>query len=343
MIDRPRPRAQRWEELRSPRRTRHDLGPLGRLARTQKRLIEESQAKLHEQHLLLQAAVDNMSDGLIMFDGAAKVVVCNRRYLEMYNASPQIVKAGCALRDLLVHRKEMGGFSGEIDEYIADSLASTASGKASVKIKEFADGRVIQIKDQPLTGGGWVAVHEDITERRRTERRIAHMAHYDALTDLPNRVLFFDRLKRALSGLADTNGVAVMYLDVDRFKTVNDTYGHSTGDKLLKELAERLLQCTREADILARLSGDEFAIVQSGVRQTADAALLAKRILDGVRAPFDLDGNKLVANLSIGIAMAPHDGVEEDQLLKKADLALYDSKAKGRGTYRFFSPEIDAA
>src|ERR1700722_3445709 len=282
MVDRLRRDAQSREGLRPPRRALRRLRPNGRLVLTQKRLIEESQAKLREQHLMLQAAVDNMGDGLIMFDGATKVVVCNRRYLEMYNASSEIVKPGCMLRDLLIHRMATGGFSGDIDEYIADSLASTASGKASVKIKEFADGRVIQIKDQPLAGGGWVAVHEDITERRQTERRIAHMAHHDALTDLPNRVLFFDHLKRALSDLTNRSGLAVMYLDVDCFKAVNDTYGHLIGDKLLKGLAERLLRCTREADIIARLGGDEFAVIQSAVHQTADAALLAQRILDGI-------------------------------------------------------------
>jgi PAS domain S-box-containing protein len=172
-------------------------------------LIEESQAKLREQHQLLQAAVDNMTDALIMFDATARMVVCNRRYLEMYRVSSDVVKPGLALRDLLIHREANGGFSGDIDEYIADSLASTATGNPSIKIKEFADGRVIQIKDQPMASGGWVAIHEDITERRMAERRIAHMAHYDSLTDLPNRVLFFEHLRSALSRVPTQGGIAV--------------------------------------------------------------------------------------------------------------------------------------
>ena len=325
------------EKFRAPRGEIRRVSRSGRFERAYARLIEESQADLREQNQRLQVAVDNMSAGLIMFDGSARVVVCNKRYLEMYCASPEVVKPGCTLRDLLIHRKATGGFSGDIDEYIADSLASTATGNPTVKIKEFSDGRVIQIKDQPLSGGGWVAIHEDITERRRAERRIARLAHYDPLTDLPNRVLFFENLRSALSRVATGGGIAVLYLDVDRFKTVNDTHGHSVGDRLLKGIAERLRQCTRETDTVARLSGDEFAIIQSTLHRPADAAHLASRILEGMKKPFEFDGRRLTADVSIGIAIAPRDGVEEDKLLGNADMALYDSKAHGRGTYRFFS------
>ena len=325
------------EKFRLPRRAIHRFSRSGRFERAYARLVEELQADLREQNQRLQVAVDNMSAGLIMFDGSARVVVCNRRYLEMYRASPEVVKPGCTLRDLLIYRKATGGFSGDIDAYIADSLASTATGNPSVKVKEFSDGRVIQIKDQPLSGGGWVAIHEDITDRRRAERRIARLAHYDPLTDLPNRVLFFENLKSALSRVATGGGIAVLYLDVDRFKTVNDTYGHSVGDGLLKGIAERLRQCTREADTVARLSGDEFAIIQCALHRPSDAALLASRILNGMKQPFEFDGRRFAADVSIGIAIAPRDGVEEDKLLGNADMALYESKAQGRGTYRFFS------
>ena len=161
--------ASGWGKFRLPRAFRR-LSLSGRSERAYTRSLEESLAELREQNQRLQVAVDNMSAGLIMFDGSARVVVWNRRYLEMYCASPEVVKPGCALRDLLIHRKATGGFSGDIDEYIADSLASTATGNPTIKIKEFSDGRMLQIKDQPLSGGGWVAIHEDITERRRAER-----------------------------------------------------------------------------------------------------------------------------------------------------------------------------
>jgi diguanylate cyclase (GGDEF)-like protein len=328
------------EKFRPPRRR---FSRSGRFERADARLVEECLSELREQNQRLQVAFDNMSAGLIMFDGSARVVVCNSRYLEMYCASPEVVKPGCTLRDLLIHRKAAGGFSGDIDEYIADSLASTATGNLTVKIKEFSDGRVVQIKDQPLSGGGWVAIHEDITERRRAERRIARLAHYDPLTDLPNRVLFFENLKSALSRVATGGGIAVLYLDVDRFKTVNDTHGHSVGDRLLKGIGDRLRQCTHEADTVARLSGDEFVIIQSTLHRPSDAALLASRILNGMKKPFEFDGRRLAADVSIGIAIAPRDGVEEDKLLGHADMALYDSKARGRGTYRFFSFEAGDA
>ena len=282
-----------------------------------------------------------MTDALIMFDATARMVVCNRRYLEMYRVSSDIVKPGLALRDLLIHRQANGGFSGDIDEYIADSLASTATGNPSIKIKEFADGRVIQIKDQPMASGGWVAIHEDITERRMAERRIAHMAHYNSLTDLPNRVLFFEHLRSALSRVPTQGGIAVLYLDVDRFKAVNDTYGHAVGDRLLKGAAGRLRRCVRDVDTVARLGGDEFAIIQSTVREPFEAALLASRILDEIETPFEFDGHRLAAGLSIGIAIAPRDGLDEDKLLSNADIALYASKATGRSRYRFFSLEME--
>jgi diguanylate cyclase (GGDEF)-like protein len=329
------------EKFRTFRREPRRVTQNKRFDRSYQRLIEESQAKLRDQHQLLQAAVDNMTDGLIMFDGSARVVVCNRRYLEMYRASPEVVKPGLTLRDLLIHRRATGGFYGDIDEYIADSLASTATGNPSIKIKEFANGRVIQIKDQPLPSGGWVAIHEDITERRRAERRIAHMALYDSLTDLPNRVLFFERLRSALSRVPTQGNIAVLYLDVDRFKVVNDTYGHAVGDRVLKGAAGRLRRCAREADTVARLGGDEFAIIQSTVHEPSDAALLASRILDEIETPFEFDGHRVAPGVSIGIAIAPRDGLEEDKLLSNADMALYAAKARGRGTYCFFSLEME--
>ncbi len=305
------------------------------------RLIKESEKRLVEQHRLLQAAVDNMADGLIMFDGEARVVVCNQRYLQMYNASPEVVRPGCSLRDLLLHRKATGGFFGDVEDYIADSFARTATGAPSTKIKEFDDGRVLQIRDHPLAGGGWVATHEDITERRRTERQIAHMALHDPLTDLPNRVLFCQRLEQALVRVRRGGGLAVLYLDVDHFKTVNDTLGHPIGDELLRGIARRLRECVREIDTIARLSGDEFAVIQTGSGQPEAAVTLATRILETMKVPFSLDGQQVLADVSIGIALAPGDGIEAGELLKNADIALYGSKADGRGTFRFFKLQMD--
>ena len=183
---------------------------------------------------------------------------------------------------------------------------------------------------------------EDVTDRKLSEERIAHLAHYDALTDLPNRLFFREQLEQALKHVRRGEQLAVLYLDLDKFKGVNDTLGHQGGDELLKAVAGRLRGCLRETDIVARLGGDEFAVVQTAVERPSDVTDLVKRIHDAIRAPCELLGHELSTDASIGIAMAPDDGIEPDQLPKNADLAMYGAKADGRGTYRFFEAEMDA-
>jgi diguanylate cyclase (GGDEF)-like protein/PAS domain S-box-containing protein len=187
-----------------------------------------------------------------------------------------------------------------------------------------------------------LSVMEDVTERKRSEARIAHLAHYDALTDLPNRVLFRDQLEQALQRVSRGDRLAVLYLDLDQFKTINDSLGHPVGDELLKVVAARLRDCLRETDVVGRLSGDEFAIIQSAITEPADVIDLATRIHATLREPCEAGGHQLVADASIGIAMAPQDGTDPDQLLKNADLAMYAAKAAGRGIFCFFEPAMDA-
>jgi diguanylate cyclase (GGDEF)-like protein/PAS domain S-box-containing protein len=188
-----------------------------------------------------------------------------------------------------------------------------------------------------------LGVAEDVTERKNAEQRIAHLAHYDALTGLPNRVLLRERLEQELALVRRGGKLAVLYLDLDHFKSVNDTLGHSTGDELLKAVTERLRDRLSEADIFARLGGDEFAIVQTGLEHPTDAIKLAQRLRDAVtQTVYELDGHQVVADISIGIALAPQDGAQVDQLLKCADMALYGAKSEGRGTYRYFEAEMDA-
>jgi diguanylate cyclase (GGDEF)-like protein/PAS domain S-box-containing protein len=187
-----------------------------------------------------------------------------------------------------------------------------------------------------------VGVIEDVTDRKQSEARIAHLAHYDALTDLPNRVFFREQLDQALKRIRRGEKLAVLFLDLDKFKGVNDTLGHQGGDELLKTVAGRLQGCVRETDIVARLGGDEFAIVQTDVTDASAVTELAERIHGVLRQFCELQGNRFSMDASIGIAMAPADGTEADQLLKNADLAMYGAKADGRGTYRFFEAEMDA-
>jgi len=259
----------------------------------------------------------------------------------MYGLSRDVVKPGCTLRDLLEHRKAMGTFADDIDQYLAEMFETLSTGATMAKLVNLPDGRTIAILNHPMADGGWVATHDDITERQRAEQQIAHMARHDALTDLPNRMLFRERLVEALAGVSRGSKLAVLYLDLDRFKGVNDTLGHPMGDELLKLVAGRLRHCVRDTDTVARVGGDEFAVIQAGIEEPLDTAILARRISEAVSAPYDLAGHAVVVDTSIGIALAPSDGLEPDGLLKAADMALYGAKADGRGTHRFFEAAMD--
>jgi diguanylate cyclase (GGDEF)-like protein len=292
--------------------------------------------------MLLDTVLNNMCQGVLMFDNDAHMVFCNQRYIEMYGLSPELVVPGCGLRELLNHQRAVGTFCGDEESYIVELLDVLAQGKASNAVAKATDGRVFSIVNKPIAGGGWIATHEDISDRQRAEERIVHMARHDALTDLPNRTMFRERLEYELKRIKRGDALAVLCLDLDHFKSVNDTLGHPVGDELLKVVAERLRRCIREPDTIARLGGDEFAIIMTGMHAPTDPVVLAKRIRQAVIKPYILDGHQILADISIGISLAPIDATEPDLLLKNADMALYGAKADGRGTYRFFEPEMDA-
>ncbi len=426
----------------------------------------------NDQRIALNAAINDMSQGLLMFDAAERIVVCNRRYIEMYGLSPDVVKPGLALRDLLAHRLERGSFTGDVDQYHRNLRAGLAETKAYSCTVQIGDGRSIRIVNQAMANGGWVATHEDITERRKAElelertkafldtvienvpvtvfvkdvreqryvlvnraaeqlwgiprdevigkhaldlfpkqtadlivardgellahsgqqfhvthqvetphngtrlvelrriaildehgkpeyllgvvedvteraradERIKYMAHHDLLTGLSNRALFMEKIEEAGARLRRRGETfTVFMLDLDRFKNVNDSLGHPEGDSLLKETAQRLKSALRETDVLARLGGDEFAILQAGeANQWEDASSLADRIVEIMTRPYDISGNKVSIGTSIGIALAPADGIEPSELMKKADLALYRMKSEGRNGYRFFDAQMTA-
>jgi len=302
-----------------------------------------SATALAEQSQQIKSALNNMSQGLCMFNAKAEIVICNDVYLHMYDLSPDIVKPGCTLRRLIEHRKEVGLFSGDVDHYVASILANVASGQTRSHIGATADGRVINIVDRPMARGGWVVTHEDISDRRRAEEKIAYMARHDSLTDLANRAQFSERIEYELArARRSSEGFAIFVIDVDHFKTVNDSLGHPVGDRLLRGVAERLRRATRASDTVARLGGDEFAILQTLENQSTESVrALARRLLLNASAPYEIDGHQVLTSISIGVAMAPRDGEDTSELLKNADLALYRAKTDGRNEYRIFEAAMD--
>ncbi|MBI5260460.1 MAG: EAL domain-containing protein [Bradyrhizobium sp.] len=430
----------------------------------------EAQRRLEAERLRLDTALNNMTHGLIFYDASGRMVTCNRRYIDMYNLSADVVKPGCRFQDVMQHRKDRGSFNGNVEEFCSLVMKGVASGKPAQRVLESRDGRSFQVLNKPLGQGGWIATIEDITERRHleqerdrnyaflrnildhipsqisvkdvrdrrylvvnrvaeehwgrsrdaiigktpfeifskdsadvitdydnrtlqsadglfldehewhfnggrryitsrritipdevgdpryiinvvddvTERRradekIARLAHYDALTDLPNRVLFRQQIELELEKVRRGDKFAVLYIDVDEFKGINDSLGHHVGDELLKSVASRIRSCLNEGDLIARLGGDEFAVIRTGIESSQEVAAFVGRVQESIRQPYECLGHRLATDASIGVALAPQDGSDLDQLIKNADLAMYAAKAGGRRTCRFFEPGMDAS
>jgi diguanylate cyclase (GGDEF)-like protein len=304
--------------------------------------LRQREAELEAQNMRLDAALANMSQGLVMFDGDARLVICNQKFISLYHLENENIKPGDTLTRILEGRAANGTFSHVPEDYARTLCTAINADLQTTQFLELTDGRTIAIARQRLAGGGWVATHEDITERRNAEMKIAHMARHDALTDLPNRVLLRERLNEALAQVERGHKLAVLYLDLDLFKNVNDSLGHPTGDELLRQVGDRLRRCVSANDTISRVGGDEFFIIQTNIGDATDAERLARRISEAIKAPYDLHGHLVVIDASIGIALAPTDGSDANALLKNADMALYGAKASGRGIYRFFEPHMDA-
>ena len=306
-------------------------------------LLKQHEEQLQAQNLQLDAALNNMVQGLAMFDPQLRLVLANARYAEMYGLTPEEVTPGTTLRQILEYRIAKGYLAGRsADELLKSMLGRTPGKEPGQYTNLLHDGRSVTVSVQPMADGGTVTTHQDITEQRRSEAKIAHMALHDALTGLPNRVLLNERLEYALARVKGNDIVAVHLLDLDLFKNVNDTLGHSAGDKLLKMVTARLRARVSETDTVARMGGDEFTIVQTSIAQPVHATTLALRIIDALSEPYEIDGQQVIIGTSVGIAIGPADGASPDQLLRNADLALYRAKGDGRGTYCFFAPEMDA-
>jgi diguanylate cyclase (GGDEF)-like protein/PAS domain S-box-containing protein len=288
-------------------------------------------------------ALNNMSQGLCMFDADNKLVMGNRRYAEIFGYPSDVLVPGLHFLQLLEISKSLGHYPDRTPEEVyAERLVLIRQRKPVTFYHKVGDDQTVAISHVPMENGGWLATCEDITERQNAEAQIAYMAHHDALTGLPNRLSFGEGMERALTRVRRGEQLAMLWLDLDHFKTVNDTLGHPAGDALLKAVGQRLQACVRETDIVARLGGDEFAILQVAGGQPEQSTKLAQRMIEALSKPYTIDGQDVVIGTSVGIAVAPNDGMDGSQLFKAADLALYRAKADGRDTYRFFETDMDA-
>lgn len=298
--------------------------------------------KLERLNTWFEIALNNMVRGLSMFDADQRLIVCNVSYREMYALPEELTRPGTPLADILrYHIKKETGRDGEEertrqDQWLKKHAAKLASGNSFTRTQNLSGGRTFLVTYQPLAGGGWVDVQEDITEKRRAEEKVEWLARHDPLTGIANRFYFRESFEDALKIIDQGPAVVLHWIDLDRFKEVNDTLGHPVGDALLKAVAERLRSSVRKTDFLARLGGDEFAIIQMGAGRREQCEQLARRVLHALSKPFHILGHSVSLSASIGIVRAPEHGTTADELMKHADIALYDVKSSGRNGFNLF-------
>ena len=302
-------------------------------------------ARFSEQANRFDIALNNMSHGLCMLDEQNRLQVWNDRFLELLHLKNAPVRVGMPASQLVRHSIRAGNHKTRSVRKVINDLVQGLQHNRFDQVQTSPDGdRTIAISRRMMSGGGSVVILEDVTESKRAQERITHLAKYDDLTGLANRNQFRERINGMLAAMhKGKNHIAIHLIDLDRFKTINDTLGHPIGDKLLKEVASRLKTVIRPGDMITRFGGDEFVVLQVGTERYQDAKWLAQRLARTLKDPFEIDGHRIDIGASIGIAMAPMDGVDADQLLKKADMALYAAKNGGGGDHRFFALEMEEA
>ncbi len=302
-------------------------------------------ARFEQQANRFDIALNNMSHGLCMLDEQNRLQVWNDRFLEILHLKNAPVRVDMPAAQLIRHSIRAGNHKTRSVKKVFNDLARGLRKNRFDQVQTSPDGdRTIAVSRRMVAGGGSVVILEDVTESKRAQERITHLAKYDELTGLANRNQFRERINGMLAAMhKGRNHIAIQLIDLDRFKSINDTLGHPIGDKLLKEVASRLKTVIRPGDMITRFGGDEFVVLQVGTERYQDAKWLAQRLARTLKDPFDIDGHRIDIGASIGIAMAPMDGVDADQLLKKADMALYAAKNGGGGDHRFFALEMEEA
>lgn len=305
-------------------------------------VLKEQREKLKAANDLLDAALDNISQGLAVFNREHRLMMVNRRFCEIFEVSQIEAIIGIDTNGL----DRASGAGAEANADLRKLLAKERrrAGQATVgpRFLQLSGGRIIAVNRQPLPDGGWVSTYEDVTVQRRAEAQVSYLARHDALTGLTNRIVLADRIQHEIGRIGRTGKTfAVLCLDLDQFKPINDSFGHPAGDFVLRSVAERLRACVRATDTVSRLGGDEFAILLQDLRKSDDVDAICARIIKDLSAPYLIDGQPASIGVSIGVSIAPHDGDDYERLLKNADIALYLSKSEGRGTWRYFEAEMD--
>lgn len=309
---------------------------------TSRKQIEEQLVRneelARENFTELKTVLANMSQGVSVFDRQGELKHWNKQYIDIFGKPEGEVHAGATLTQLIWAEKNRDEFEGDPDEHVADLMERLAGGEIVRSTFKHATGKVISTIHAPLPDGGWIGTHEDVTLREQAAEKIAYAAHHDTLTGLANRTLFNSKLESALTSTAqEENESVLLLLDLDRFKPVNDTYGHDVGDALLKTLATRLKDCVRSSDLVARLGGDEFGIILSTpVGGDALVAEIADRIVARVQEPFTILGRRVRVGISIGISRINKSDTDTSPIIKRADLALYCVKKNGRNGYQYY-------
>jgi diguanylate cyclase (GGDEF)-like protein len=308
------------------------------------RQLRAREAQLAEVNLRLDTALESMKQGLCFISSDQRVLLANRRYAEIYALPPEAIKPGTSFEQIAKWRAMAGTSPRDAEAHSQKILSHMARGMHTGNmVLNLKNGQVIAIHYRHMADGAWIATHDDVTATLENEARLNFLARHDPLTGLPNRTLFLEKLAEALANLAPGASFALHCLDLDDFKIINETLGHPVGDRLLQTVATRLRTCLHESDILARLGGDEFAIIQFNLTRPDDAANFATGILASIAVPYDIQDHRLETKTSIGIALAPSDAADVDNVLKHADTALHWAKAEGRARFRFFEAAMNAA
>ena len=301
-------------------------------------IAREREAALAGQ---FDTALNNMPHGLCMFAADGRVAVMNHRFSEMMSLSDDLMHRGASAAQIVGACVNAGSISAASGQMILSEIENSQARDITTTDPSVANARSFSWTFQPMAGGGTVVLVEDITERKIAEARITHLARYDELTALPNRVNFRNEIERLLAVSHSAERLsALLFIDLDQFKQVNDTLGHPCGDQLLCAVADRLRAMLRPEDFVARFGGDEFVVFQQNIQSNEEAAGLARRIVDHLSERYQIDNHLVEIGASVGIAMTSPAGISADTLLKNADMALYRAKADGRGTFCFFRDEM---